>query len=124
MWPISSTKATGDDLLCREIERRLAQYRQQQPLSGHDRLPAVKISVVIPCFNERATIEQVVCAVRASSVEDIELIIVDDGSTMELPTFCGSASPCSLIRSSIARATREKAPHYAWASPPRPATSL
>ena len=41
----------------------------------------MKVSVVIPCFNERATIAQVVGAVRASPVQDLEIIIVDDGST-------------------------------------------
>jgi glycosyltransferase involved in cell wall biosynthesis len=41
----------------------------------------MKVSVVIPCFNERATIEQIVQAVRASPVKDIEIVIVDDFST-------------------------------------------
>jgi len=37
--------------------------------------------VVIPVFNERSTIEQIVRAVRASPVEDLEIIVVDDGSS-------------------------------------------
>jgi glycosyltransferase involved in cell wall biosynthesis len=41
----------------------------------------MKISVIIPCFNERRTIEQVVDAVRAAPIENIEIVIVDDGST-------------------------------------------
>jgi glycosyltransferase involved in cell wall biosynthesis len=41
----------------------------------------MKLSVIIPCYNERATIETVVDAVRAAPVEDVEIIIVDDGST-------------------------------------------
>ena len=41
----------------------------------------MKLSVVIPCYNERATIETVVEAVRTAPVEDIEIIVVDDGST-------------------------------------------
>ena len=41
----------------------------------------MKISVVIPCFNERHTIAQIVSAVRAAPVENIEVIVVDDGST-------------------------------------------
>jgi glycosyltransferase involved in cell wall biosynthesis len=40
----------------------------------------MKLSVVIPCYNERPTIEAVVDAVRAAPVEDIEIIVVDDGS--------------------------------------------
>jgi glycosyltransferase involved in cell wall biosynthesis len=41
----------------------------------------MKVSVVIPCFDERDTIEQVVNSVRNSPVQDIEIIVVDDGST-------------------------------------------
>src|SRR6266480_5861347 len=41
----------------------------------------MKLSVVIPCYNERSTIEAVVEAVRSAPVEDVEIIVVDDGST-------------------------------------------
>lgn len=41
----------------------------------------MKISVIIPCFNERPTIEEIVRAVRASPIENLEIIVVDDGST-------------------------------------------
>jgi glycosyltransferase involved in cell wall biosynthesis len=41
----------------------------------------MKISVIIPCFDERKTIEQVIGAVRAAPIKEIEIIIVDDGST-------------------------------------------
>jgi glycosyltransferase involved in cell wall biosynthesis len=41
----------------------------------------MKVSVVIPCFNERDTIEQLVNSVRNSPVQNIEIIVVDDGST-------------------------------------------
>ncbi len=41
----------------------------------------MKLSVVIPCYNERSTIETVVEAVRSAPVEDVEIIVVDDGST-------------------------------------------
>jgi glycosyltransferase involved in cell wall biosynthesis len=41
----------------------------------------MKLSVVIPCFNEIGTIAQVVEAVKASPVKDCEIIIVDDCST-------------------------------------------
>lgn len=39
------------------------------------------LSVVIPCYNERNTIEAIVEAVRSSPIKEIEVIIVDDGST-------------------------------------------
>jgi glycosyltransferase involved in cell wall biosynthesis len=41
----------------------------------------MKVSVVIPCFNERNTIAQVVRNVRTSGITDLELIVVDDCST-------------------------------------------
>ena len=41
----------------------------------------MKLSVVIPCYNERQTIDALIKAVRAAPVEDIEIVIVDDGST-------------------------------------------
>src|SRR3954469_15847550 len=41
----------------------------------------MRVSVIIPCFNERETIEQVVRAVRDSSISDLEIIVDDDGST-------------------------------------------
>lgn len=41
----------------------------------------MKLSVVIPCYNERATIETVVETVRSAPVKEVEIIIVDDGST-------------------------------------------
>lgn len=41
----------------------------------------MKLSVVIPCYNEIGTIGQVVEAVKASPVKNCEIIIVDDCST-------------------------------------------
>ena len=41
----------------------------------------MKISVVISCFNERETIEEIVAAVRSAPLPDLELIVVDDAST-------------------------------------------
>ncbi|NNE38060.1 MAG: glycosyltransferase family 2 protein [Gammaproteobacteria bacterium] len=39
------------------------------------------LSVIIPCFNELATIERLVKQVHQSSVENKQIIVVDDGST-------------------------------------------
>jgi glycosyltransferase involved in cell wall biosynthesis len=41
----------------------------------------MKLSVIIRRYNERATIEAVVDAVRSAPIEDIEIIVVGDGST-------------------------------------------
>ncbi len=41
----------------------------------------MKLSVVIPCYNEVRTIDKILAAVRASPHRDIEIIVVDDAST-------------------------------------------
>ncbi len=41
----------------------------------------MRVSIVIPCFNEAKTVEALVEAVRASEVPDKEIILVDDAST-------------------------------------------
>ena len=40
----------------------------------------MKLSIVIPCYNERSTIENIVAAVKAAPVAEKEIIIVDDCS--------------------------------------------
>lgn len=41
----------------------------------------MKLSVVIPCYNERNTIRAIIDAVRAAPVAEKEIIVVDDCST-------------------------------------------
>ena len=41
----------------------------------------MKLSVVIPVYNESATIRDVVAAVKKSPVPDQEIVVIDDGST-------------------------------------------
>jgi glycosyltransferase involved in cell wall biosynthesis len=40
----------------------------------------MRISIVIPCFNEKSTIRDLITAVRAAPVEPKEIIVVDDCS--------------------------------------------
>jgi hypothetical protein len=40
----------------------------------------MKVSIVIPCYNEKNTIEQIVEAVRNAPLESREIIVVDDCS--------------------------------------------
>ena len=40
----------------------------------------MRLSVVIPCYNEVRTIDRIIAAVRASPYPDKEVIVVDDGS--------------------------------------------
>src|SRR4051812_16343034 len=41
----------------------------------------MKVSIVIPCFNERHTIAQIVQKVRSAPLDNFEIIAVDDCST-------------------------------------------
>ena len=40
----------------------------------------MKVSIVIPCYNEKNTIAKILQAVRAAPVENKEIIVIDDGS--------------------------------------------
>ena len=40
----------------------------------------MKVSIVIPCYDEKATIEKIVEAVRSAPIESKEIIVVDDCS--------------------------------------------
>src|SRR5262249_57567432 len=41
----------------------------------------INISVIVPVYNGRATIERCLAALNAHRVPDVEIIVVDDGST-------------------------------------------
>ena len=41
----------------------------------------VKLSIVIPVYNEATTIEEIVAAVKAAPVDETQIIVVDDAST-------------------------------------------
>lgn len=58
------------------------------------------LSVVIPCFNEAATIADLIERVRQAPVPSKQIIVVDDGSTdgtREVLTGLGAASDLTLI---------------------------
>lgn len=40
----------------------------------------MRVSIIIPCYNERDTIAQVINRVYAAGIENMEVIVVDDGS--------------------------------------------
>jgi glycosyltransferase involved in cell wall biosynthesis len=45
------------------------------------KLESITLSVVIPCFDEVATLERLLAAVRSSPVPHVEIVLVDDAST-------------------------------------------
>lgn len=53
----------------------------------------MKLSIVIPCYNEKNTIRMIVDAVRAGSYPDKEIIVVDD---------CSNDGTRDILRSEIA----------------------
>ena len=40
----------------------------------------MKLSIIIPCYNEKEFLSQLISLVKKSSVEEKEIILVDDGS--------------------------------------------
>ena len=46
------------------------------------------ISVIVPCYNEAALLPRSVDSALAQTYRDIEIILVDDGSTDESPALC------------------------------------
>lgn len=62
----------------------------------------MKISVVIPCHNEKGYIERCLSALLAQTVSPDEVIVVDDGSTDGSPEIA-SRFPVKLIRVSARR---------------------
>jgi glycosyltransferase involved in cell wall biosynthesis len=54
--------------------------RHQDSITNPSAIPPMKLSVIIPAYNEAATIAEVVQRVTATP-QDTEIIVVDDGST-------------------------------------------
>jgi len=52
----------------------------------------VQISVIIPVFNAEKTLEKCVGSVLSQTFREIELILVDDGSTDQSPAICDALS--------------------------------
>jgi len=41
----------------------------------------MKLSIIIPCFNENKYIEEVIDSINEQKIEDKEIIVVNDAST-------------------------------------------
>jgi cellulose synthase/poly-beta-1,6-N-acetylglucosamine synthase-like glycosyltransferase len=71
------------DIVAYRSRRAKQRARRQTASDGMGRRPLV--SVVIPGFNEEKTLETTVASVLGSYYPNLEVIIVDDGSTDETP---------------------------------------
>jgi glycosyltransferase involved in cell wall biosynthesis len=56
----------------------------------------LKISVIIPCFNNADHIEETLASVQNQTVTDWECVIVDDGSTDNSKAIINSFSESDL----------------------------
>lgn len=55
-------------------------------------MAAPTVSVIIPTYNRRAALETSIASVLRQSVEDLELIVVDDCSTDDTPAMLGAVT--------------------------------
>ena len=47
----------------------------------------MKLSIIIPCFNEENTIKDIINAIQNSGIDKYEIIIIDDCSTDNTKKF-------------------------------------
>ena len=52
----------------------------------------LKISFVVPCYNCIETIDRCVDSLKHQRYSDVEIVLVDDGSTDRTPEYCDNAS--------------------------------
>ena len=72
----------------------------------------MKLSIVIPCYNEAKTIRTIVDRVRAAPVQDKDIIVVDDGSRddtrdllpMQITPLVATVSYHRIMRSIVIKA--------------------
>ncbi len=78
-------------------------------MSGDQREPLV--SVVLPVFNDEETIEECISSLARQDYSDIELIVVDDGSTDRSPSVLSELSkkyPLTIVRTDHGGRSRAK----------------
>jgi glycosyltransferase involved in cell wall biosynthesis len=62
-------------------------------LPAEERLSGPTVTVVVPCFNTHRLIGEAIASVCAQTFKDIELLVVDDGSTDPETLACLAALP-------------------------------
>ena len=63
-------------------------------MSGHESEPLV--SVVVPAYNARRTVRATIASIEAQTVEDIEIVLVDDGSTDDTASVAAASGARGL----------------------------
>ena len=48
----------------------------------------ITLSVIVPIYNAEETLERCVMSILQQGLQDMEMILVDDGSTDSSPTMC------------------------------------
>ena len=73
-----------------------------EPLASSALCPAPKVSVLLPTYNRAHVLRQAIDSIRAQTLEDWELIVVDDGSTDETQAlvrgYCAKDSRIHYVR--------------------------
>jgi glycosyltransferase involved in cell wall biosynthesis len=76
-----------------DLKRRGRRLHAMTSLSSNDRLPG--LTVVLPCFNEAPNIAQAIreaTSAAAWAADDVEVVVVDDGSTDGTALFAADAA--------------------------------
>ena len=55
-------------------------------------MPQPKVSIIVPVYNVEQYLDRCISSLRNQSLEDIEIILVDDSSTDSSPAICDRAS--------------------------------
>ena len=61
----------------------------------------MKISVVVPAYNCEDTLRQTISSILNCGIEDLEILIIDDGSEDDTPAICNHLSNGSKIIRSL-----------------------
>lgn len=63
-------------------------YKEKESMTGEYRMNDVLVSVVVPVYNVEKYLDRCITSILKQSLKNIELILVDDGSTDESGAIC------------------------------------
>jgi cellulose synthase/poly-beta-1,6-N-acetylglucosamine synthase-like glycosyltransferase len=79
------------------LTRNYAQLTQRVPLSHRHRGILLRLSVIIPTYNRAALLPHAVASVWQAGT-GLEVIVVDNASTDNMPQVCEAATVSSALR--------------------------